>query len=999
MYSMRRSSVDSRLVWAGVAVACLWTGSAPAAEAPARVLPKLPLNFEENIGQAPAKYGYVAHGQAYQVWISPVEMRLTGSGEASNRYAVRTRFVGANRAAEMQGVDLEETRTNYFVGQAPSGWHTGVRNYASVRVKAIYPGIDLVYHTNQNNLEYDFLVGPGADPSRIQLEVTGADGPLITNDGDLVTGSGTSQARWIKPVIYQETPQGRRPVDGAFQLAGKHVRFRVGAYDHTRRLVIDPTFKYATYFGAANGSAGARAVTTDSAGSVYVAGIANTNQLPVTKGVVQPGYGGSTGSAIFYGDAFVAKFGASGAVLWITYLGGRRDEMATSIAVDSSGNVYLAGFTSSSDFPVTAGVLQHAYGGGGGNSCKVFGDAFVTKLNSSGTQLIYSTYLGGSLDDGASAIAVDAAGNAYITGATISTNFPTQGALQSATHGSGGEPGTPDCNGAPFADFGDAFVAKLNPTATALVFSTYLGGSQDDAGMAIALDSSLNVYIAGATLSSDFPTTSGAFQTKYHGADPQNVFQNSGDGFVAKLTNSGSLIYSTYLGGRGDDAIAAILVDKAGTVYLTGSTDSPDFPLTKNALQPRYGGFYSLPFTIANNYGDAFVARLSQNGSALLYSTFLGGSSNDEGTGIAVDPSGLVYVTGATDSADFPVTANATQPKFAGDENDVEADYRPFGDGFFAIIDMTSSSLVYGTFYGGTRDDGFTALAMDNNGNVWLTGTTDSTDLKLTSNAAQNAFAGGPGISVDGMLVTFSPTGTNPPVVNALENGASNALNLASPGMVFVLYGQNMGPSTLTGSAIDPVTGLLSGTIAQVSVLFNNVPAPLLYVLNRQLAGTVPYEVAGQANAQIVVEVSGVRSAPFNVQIAPSAPGLFSVDFSGTGQAVIYNQDNTLNSTANPAHRGSIIQIFGTGEGQTNPTGQDGFFSTGLPPKPVLPVSVTIGGVSQTDFKYVGGIPGEPPGILQVNVTVDPGTPTGSQAIVVKVGQASSQANLTVSID
>ena len=1000
MYSMRFGYVDLRWLGACLAAVCLCIEIPAGTLPPVRSIPKLPLSFEENQGQAPAQFAYVARGPAYQLWIGAVETRLVRSGGISSRdSSVRTRFRGANRDAPVQGVDALEARTNYFVGQSASDWHTGIRNYGAIRVKDIYRGIDLIYHTNQGDLEYDFVVSPGADPAKIQLDIAGADQLQISSEGDLVAGSGPDQVRWKKPVVYQETAQGRKPVDGQFELEGRRVRFRIGRYDHAGQLVIDPTLKYASYFGGFNGSTGARAVGADSAGNVYVAGIANTNQLPVTKGVLQPAYAGGTGSAILYGDAFVAKFSPAGAVQWVTYLGGRQDDMAAAIAVDPSGNVYVAGFTNSTDFPVTTGVVQHAYGGGGGNSCKVIGDAFVAKINSSGTQLIYSTYLGGSQDDAAAAIAVDAAGNAYVTGATLSANFPTQGALQSSMHGYGGEPGTPDCNGAPFANFGDAFVAKLNPTATALVFSTYLGGGQDDAGTAIAIDASLNVYVAGATLSTDFPTTSGAFQTKYHGYDQQNIFQNSGDGFVAKLSSSGSaLVYSTYLGGRGDDVVAAILVDKADTVYLTGSTDSQDFPITKNAVQARYGGFYSLPFTIANNYGDAFVARLNQSGTALLYSSFLGGTSNDEGTGIALDPSGLVYVSGATDSADFRVTSNASQPKFAGDENDVEADYRPFGDGFLAVIDLNSTSLVYSTFYGGERDDGFLALTLDANGNVWLAGGTDSTDLKLTSNAAQNTFEGGPGVSGNGMLVTFSATGTNPPTVAALENAASNAVNVVSPGMIFVLYGQNLGPSTLAGSAVDPVTGLLSGTLSQVSILFNNIPSPLVYVSKGQVAGTVPYEVAGLTSAQVVAEVAGVRSAPFMVQVAPSAPGLFSVDFSGKGQAVVYNSDNTVNSSTNPARRGSIIQIFGTGEGETNPAGQDGLFSVGLPPKPVLPVSVTIGGVPQTQFAYIGGIPGEPPGVLQVNVTVDAATPTGNQPIVVKVGQASSQANLTVAV-
>jgi uncharacterized protein (TIGR03437 family) len=1002
---MRMRSLHSSVLLACVASAWIAICGAQGAALP-RKLPTLPLSFEENTGQAPKKFQYVAHGAQYQMWIGSAENRLVWSDSPSSEISsVRTRFFGADRNARVRGAALQTAQTNYFIGHSVSEWHTGVRNYGEVRVDGIYPGVDLVYHASQGDLEYDFQVNAGSDPSAIQFEVKGAAGLRIDSEGDLVLGSGLNQVRWKKPAIYQDTIDGRKPVEGAYELKGRRVRFRIGSYDRERRLIIDPVLKYASYFGAPRGvynasigSVGVRAIGTDGAGNVYIAGIVNTDQLPVTKGVVQTAYAGGSGAEVLFGDAFVAKFSPVGAILWVTYLGGSHDDMASSLAVDSSGNVYVAGITDSADFPVTSGVLQPVYGGAGGNLCKAFGDAFVAKLNSTGTQLLYSTYLGGSQDDGAAGVTVDAAGNAYVAGSTLSTNFPTQAPLQSSMHGLGGEPTTPDCNGYPLA-FGDVFVAKLNPTATALVFSTYLGGSLDDAATTIAIDSSSNVYVAGATLSTDFPVTPGAFQKANRGTDAQNFFQHSGDGFVAKLNSSGSaLVYATYIGGRGDDAIASIFVDKAGTAYLTGATSSPDFPVTKNALQPQYSGYISLPTNVLNNYGDAFVTRLNQTGTGLLYSTFLGGMANDEGEAITVDPSGLVYVAGVTDSSDFPVTNKAVQPTFGGDETSIEIDYRPFGDGFLAVVDPASGSLLYSTFYGGTLDDGFMALALDGNGNVWLTGGTDSTDLHVTSNASQALYPGVPGVSGDGMLAEFSPAGTNPPAVGALENAASNATNVVSPGMIFVLYGQNLGPSNLLNGAADPVSGLLSGTLAQVSVLFNNIPSPLVYVVNKQVAGTVPYELAGQTTAQVVVEVSGVRSAPFTVQVAPSAPGLFSVDFSGNGPAVVYNANNTLNSSSNPASRGSIIQIFGTGEGQTNPAGEDGLFSIGLPPKPLLPVSVTIGDVPQTQFAYVGGVPGEPPGVLQVNVTIAAGTPKGNQPIVLQVGGANSQPNLTVAI-
>ena len=978
-----------------------------------RMIEKLPLRFEENRGQAPQAIRFLAQGPNYSFRIEGIQNSLTWTNPKSGvRASVETRFVGANARSFPEALEPLAARTNYLVGNSPQNWHTDVPNYARVRVQNLYPGIDIVFYGNGSRVEYDFVVSPGANPQRINFELSGAERVFIDREGGLVVSTAGGDMRWKKPTLYQEVDGVRRTIGGRFELTDRRrIRFHVDNYDHKRALVIDPVLVYASYFGSPSSSSKGfevvRGIGVDSGGNVYIAGTTASNNLPVTPGVLQTAYGGATAEDhYFVGDAFIAKFTAAGAVSYITYLGGSGDDTATSIAVDASGEVYVTGITDSPNFPTTTGVVQAHFGGFGGNACTVFGDAFVAKLNPSGSQLIYSTYLGGSLDDAGVAITVDAVGDAYVAGWTLSTDFPVANALQPKFAGMGGEPGKPMCNGTPEADTGDAFVAKLNPSATQLIFSTYLGGTMDDAASSIAIDASNNVYVAGNTLSTNFPTTKGSLQTSFGGVDLQNEFYHTGDAFIAKLSSSGtSMVYATYLGGRGDDAIGNIVVDRAGTVYAAGSTSSPNFPVTGGAVQSTYGGYFTLPFLIEQNVGDAFVARLNATGTALLYSTFFGGSENDAAGGIAVDPSGLIYLVGATDSTDFPVTANAAQSVLAGDDTSQITDYFPVGDAFFAVLDPNLKTPVYSTYYGGSLDDGFAGVAMDADGNVWMAGGTQSNNLKVTQNAFQKSYTGGyvgAGSALQAILLKFSTAAVaGGPVLSAVTNAASNKAGVVSPGMLFVAYGSNFGPSQLTYAAVDPASGLLSATLAGTSILFNNIPAPLVYLDRNSVAGTVPYELAGQSTVQTVVEVEGQRSAPLTVAVAPTAPGVFSVNFSGTGAAVAFNYVNgqsTLNSSSNPIPKGSTMVIYATGEGQTEPAGQDGLFSNSVVPKPLASVSVTIGGVAQTNIQYAGSIPGEAPGVLQVNFVVAADTPSGVQPVAITVGDTASQQNLTVAV-
>jgi hypothetical protein len=498
------------------------------------------------------------------------------------------------------------------------------------------------------------------------------------------------------PVLYQDVGGMRQAVSGVYVLeGGDRVGFEVGAYDRSRPLVIDPVLSYSTYLGG-GGDDGANGIAVDGAGNAYVAGFTVSPNFPTTSGAPQAVLGG-------FENAFVAKLNAAGsALLYSTYLGGSVEDEAFGIAVDGAGNAYVTGLTSSPNFPTTSGALQKVYGGGE--------DAFVTKLNAAGSGLLYSTFLGGSNFDFGFGIAVDGAGNAYVTGSTSSLNFPiTPGAFQTV-FGGGGDP------------FGDVFVAKLNAAGSGLLYSTFLGGNAPDAAHGIAVDGAGNAYVAGFAASSNFPTTPGAFQTVNRGIDA----------FVAKLNATGSaLLYSTYLGGSRDNNALCIAVDSAGNAYVAGQTDSADFPTTPEALQTVKGfGFV-----------NGFVAKLNAAGSALIYSTYLGGSANDtiygidlnDGAyGIVVDGAGNACVVGTTSSPNFPTTPGAFQTVFSGGMEDA----------YVAKLNAAGSALIYSTYLGGKGFDLAYGIAVDRAGTAYLAGVTSSADFPTTPGAPQTALRG-----------------------------------------------------------------------------------------------------------------------------------------------------------------------------------------------------------------------------------------------------------------
>ena len=571
-----------------------------------------PLHFVANQGQLPEEAVYYAKSEGATVHCTDKGL-VFGFAEGSisvkfsecETRSAKTLFSPKSEARRVkpEARGQLEGKVNYFIGNDPTSWRTDIPTFKEIIYPQVYPGIDLIYSGDQRRLKYTFYLQPHSHPNQIQMIYEDIEGLWIDEaTGELVIQTEWGEMRDAKPVAYQEMEGVRNEVDISFRLMSeKIVGFALGDYNPNFMLILDPG--YSTYLGG-DSTDGASDITIDSSGNAYVVGWTGSSDFPT-----QNPHQGSNARAGF-DDVFVTKLSSSGnTLIYSTYLGGIYGEVGRGITVDNDGNVYVTGNTSSFDFP-TQNPHQSSKDGSA--------DAFVTKLSSGGNTLIYSTYLGGIHGDAGRSITVDNDGSAYVTGNTSSSDFPTENPYQ-GSYGGGNS---------------DAFVTKLNSSGNTLTYSTYLGGSGDDIGNDIAVDSSANAYVTGNTSSSDFPT-----QNPY-----QSSKDGSGDAFVTKLSSGGStLIYSTYLGGSKYEQSFAIAVDGSGNAYVTGQTNSSNFP-TQNPYQDSLGSVYP----------DVFITKLNSNGDTLIYSTYLGGSDNDEGSGIVVDNSRSAYVTGLTESSNFP---------------------------------------------------------------------------------------------------------------------------------------------------------------------------------------------------------------------------------------------------------------------------------------------------------------------------------------------------------
>jgi hypothetical protein len=654
--------VVKHLVFAGLAILA-WV-PLPAAARPPQKPVSLPLVFVPNRGQVSLETEFMVQGRGLTAYF-----RRNGAAFSAHGNTMEIEFAGRTGPTRIEGIDPGAGAVNFLVGQ-PADWRVGLPIYSGIVYHDLYPGIDLVYRADGGQLKSEFRVAPGADAARIRTRYVSAERLNVEPDGTLNAGSRQLQLRDSELLLYQERDGAQIEVEGSFMVNGDTVSYAVGGYDRSRPLIIDPVLN-SVWLGGNSDTVGL-SLAVDSSGAAYVAGYTSTYDLPSGSNPVTRYAGGN--------DAVVFKLNqGANALVFCTYIGGRGDDRAYGIAVDSSGHIYLTGSTTSSNFP-TLNAIQSKLAGST--------NAFVAELTPLGNALVYSTYLGGKLSDVAYAIALDSTGSVYIGGQTTSTDFPATG-YQKTSRGRN-----------------EGFLAKISP-AGSLSYSTYFGGSADDSITALAIDPSGSVYVTGCTYSLDLPIVNAYQRTNAGGQDA----------FVARFDAAGaSLLFSTYLGGSGGSLGAgemglSIAVDRSSSAYVTGMTSSIDFPVL-NAVQSTNAGWL-----------DAFATKFSSAGT-LLYSTYIGGGNVDIGNAIAVDTFGNAYIAGQT--------VSRTLCSLVGSSNPPVGDY----DAFIITLNSSGAAATALTLIGGRGSDGANAIAIDAASNIWIAGHTLSSDFPTTATIA-----------------------------------------------------------------------------------------------------------------------------------------------------------------------------------------------------------------------------------------------------------------------
>ncbi|MFZ0816457.1 MAG: choice-of-anchor D domain-containing protein [Candidatus Sulfotelmatobacter sp.] len=847
---------------------------------------KLPLTFEANQGQTGAKVKFVSRGQGYTAFLTsggialslrpnppvPVQQAnyIAASTQASLNTTLQFKLMGAAQNPSVVGENQQSGVVNYFIGKDPTKWLTKVPTYARVRYKNVYPGIDLVYYGNHQQLEYDFAVSPGTDPSQIQFEITGANQIDLDEQGNLVLQTVSGELRFQSPVIYQESSGTRVPVSGAYVVNDPtHISFHVAQYDVNKPLVIDPVLLYGTYLGG-TGSDQPSGIVVDSTGSVYIAGYTDSADFSLTT------FGSPAASS---NHVFVTKLDPTGSSLvYADYLGGNSDDYAIGLALDSSNNVYVTGSTTSTNFPTVNPYQSAALGPYTG---------FVSKISADGSTLVYSTYLGGSGFDEPASVAVDTLGEAYVAGTTTSQDFPVANAYQPAA--------LPNQGGA-YGNYG--FLTKFTANGSSLNYSTYFAGNTNvpncgsscyptpySAISDVAVDANGNAYVAGTTNTSNFPYTSGAYLTSNSPVADATI------GFVSKFASAGTLDYSTYFYGSSGNpmGIGAIAVDGSGSAYITGTVSSDTtFPTTSTSIcNPGVSG-------VGCSY--AFVSKFDPTAATLMYSTFLGLNNYASPESIALDSSNNAYVVANTDSAAF------------GTNNAIEG-YTNENDILLVEIDASATTELFATYLGGSDNDFASGLAVDANGNVYIAGSTSSADFPVTQEAFQNVLGGG----TDAFVVKIGPNSATAVALSpsALQF-AEQSVGSSSAAQTVLL--RNMGSAALS---ISSIAG--SGDFAET----NNCGTDIAAASNCTLSVTFTPTASGLRSGQIVIQdgaagsphvisLSGIGSSAV-VTLAPTNL-TFSAQQLGTSSAA---QTVTLTNSGNAAL--SISNIQATGDySQTN---------------------------------------------------------------------------------
>jgi hypothetical protein len=799
------------------------------AVAPQRAFAAMPLAFVENLGQTDSRVRYYALGNHYAFFATRDELMLSlTKDKPASQLALALRFVGHNRNATPTGARRAPGTVNFLRGKDAGKWQTGLARYRDIVYRELWPKIDLRLHQRAGALKYEFHVRPGARVSDIRLAYAGATGLALDARGALRIRTGLGVLRDSAPVSYQRIAGKRVPVPSRYILksGGTSARFAfaVGAYRHDQALVIDPGIQFTTFLGGGSNEIGA-GIAVDANGNSYIGGTTQSPDFPTTTGAFK-----RTGAGSNFPDVFVTKLNPTGtALVYSTFVGGSDMEFGNGIAIDGAGNAYVTGTTKSSNFPTTSGAFDRSANipANCPRCASDHTDGFVFKLNASGSALTYSTYLGGTDIDSPRGITVDGSGSAYVVGETPSGDFPaTAGAFRRTNSGQY-----------------DMFVTKLNPTGSALAYSTFVGGTQVDNGQQVSVDSGGNAYVLGFTSSTDFPTTSGAFDTTANGAF---------DATVTKLNPAGSaLVYSTYLGGAGFDNGSDVTVDGGGNAYIAGGTGSTDFPTTPGAFDTTSDG------------SDGFVTKLNSSGSAAVYSTVFGGTGSDSATGIVLDTSGNAWLSGSTTSADFPVSADAADGSFNGGS-----------DAIIAELNASGSALPYATFLGGSQSDGASDIGRDSAGNLYVTGSTQSRDFPATTGAFDTVWNGDPTIFWGDAFVTkLSLTGgTTPPAPPPVPTAPTllAPANASSPAQPVGFDWSDVTGAATYNIQIDDSSAFTAPLVRDVSVTASD------YLTSGLATTTQFWRVRGVNTAGTPGAWSAARS--FTPQAAPPPTALTNLD-------------------------------------------------------------------------------------------------------------------------
>jgi uncharacterized protein (TIGR03437 family) len=891
--------------------------------------------FEASAGRGGKDVTFLLQTREFLVSLGPRGMVISDVKPDGARHEIRMDLVHRSPLMRVEGLDRLPGNVNYLIGGDRSRWITNVPRYRSVAYRDVYPGIDLIFHLASGEVEYDWRLSPGADPAAIRLVFHGVDRLKVGAGGELVAGTRDRTLISRKPVAFQAASGQQRPVTVSYRLiSGREAGVASSYYDERQPLTIDPVLNYSTEFGGSGTRSGrydtllldqGNSIAADSAGNAYVTGVAYSQDFPSIDSGLRP--------VAQTTNCFEAKLDASGAVVYLSFVG---PASGCSGAASSTGEAYVAG-NAGGDFPLVNPLPMSSPQGTSG--------PFLAKLSADGASILYSDILAGETSVG---FAVGVAADVYVTGLTNSpsTFTTTPGAIRLI----------------PPSAQQSIFVDRISADGSKLVYSALLGGSGSlNEPAAIQADSGGSAYVAGMTNSSDFPTTPGGVQTS-----------TPGEGFVSKLSSDGSaLTYSTYVWSAGGGGIEALAVDAAGNAYLAGYA-VPGFPTTPGAFQTT---------ATFDSFGlKGFVTKLDASGTSVVYSTFLGGSAEENISGIVVDASGNVYVTGETNSTDFPLL-NPLQGQIGG--GTCEAFYMgpliSCFDAFVTKLNADGSGLLFSTYLGGSgADTGYGIAAA--NGDIYITGQTLSTDFPYSGSGNH------PGGAV--FVASISEAG-NAPVFTPLSvtSGASFVTGM-TPGGIATIFGQNLTSVSGVSMSGSELTSQLNGT----SVNVNGLPAPLFAVASsgsaQQINFQVPWEIGYASTAQVTVVNNGVDSLSVTVPVSLAQPGLFTSD--GVHVSAEHGSDSSPITALNPAVAGETVVLFGTGLGPVVPPVGSGLGAPSKPPATTLITpSVLVGGLPAL-VTFSGMTPGFV-GLYQLNVVLPLETPSGDVDVAVADGESAAK--------